>query len=86
MATADSTNTFDKAVESCQDEGATLPIITSAEMNNFLVQMASDASNWEFWIGFQCTNSSTNSCWWIDGTLLSETGFTFFNPGSVILK
>lgn len=63
--------------QECQKLGATLPVIKSAEENDFLLSLMKDNGN--PWLGMEAPNGD-NDFYWADGTSVAET-FSAWNTG-----
>lgn len=63
--------------QECQKLGATLPVIKSAEENDFLQSLMKDNGN--PWLGMEAP-SGDNDFYWADGTSVAET-FSAWNTG-----
>lgn len=67
-----------EAQSQCSQIDATLPKIDSKELNDFLYNLVGGHCLGSLcpWIGLHCTNGTTASCRWVDGSPLeSYTNF-----------
>ena len=63
------------ARQQCQDLGADLPVIKSAEENDFILNLIKDKG--QTWLGMHGNN---NVFYWVDGTAVADT-FSAWNVG-----
>ena len=64
------------AQQKCQDLGADLPLVKSAEENNFILSLAREKG--EPWLGMHMKDDE--KFYWVDGTPVADT-FSAWNTG-----